>query len=43
MNIKVLGSGCSKCNALEKATADALKELNISIAIDHITDFVQIA
>lgn len=41
--IKVLGSGCAKCNALESATAEALKELGMSDAIDHVTDFTQIA
>lgn len=41
--IKVLGSGCAKCNALEAATVEALKELGMSDAIDHVTDFTQIA
>ena len=41
--VKVLGSGCAKCNALEAATAEALKELGMSDAIDHVTDFTQIA
>lgn len=41
--IKVLGSGCAKCNALEAATREALKELGMSDAIDHVTDFTQIA
>lgn len=27
--IKVLGSGCSKCNELEKNTKEVLKDLNI--------------
>ncbi len=41
--VKVLGSGCAKCNALEAATAEALKELCMDTAIDHVTDFAQIA
>lgn len=41
--VKVLGSGCAKCNALEKATRAALAELNMDTTIDHVTDFVQIA
>lgn len=41
--VKVLGSGCVKCNALEAATVDALKELGMDTAIDHVTDFTQIA
>lgn len=41
--VKVLGSGCAKCNALEQATREALAELGMEIAIDHVTDFTQIA
>ena len=42
-SIKVLGSGCDKCNQLEKATREALVELHMDTAIDHVTDFAQIA
>lgn len=41
--VKVLGSGCNKCNALEEATKKALTQLGMDTTIDHITDFVQIA
>ena len=41
--IKILGSGCAKCNALEAATREALGELGMDTAIDHVTDFTQIA
>ena len=41
--VKVLGSGCAKCNALEQATREALAELGMETAIDHVTDFAQIA
>lgn len=41
--IKVLGSGCAKCNALEEAVRAALTELGMDAAIDHVTDFAQIA
>ena len=41
--VKVLGSGCAKCSALEEATRDALKELGMDDAIDHVTDFSEIA
>lgn len=41
--VKVLGSGCAKCNALEKAAREALAELGMDTAIDHVTDFGQIA
>jgi small redox-active disulfide protein 2 len=42
-SVKVLGSGCAKCNALEAAAREALAELGMDTAIDHVTDFSQIA
>ena len=41
--VKVLGSGCSKCIALEDAVRAALEELGMDTTIDHVTDFSQIA
>ena len=41
--VKVLGSGCAKCHALEDAAKAALEELNMDTTIDHVTDFAQIA
>ncbi|NLW69537.1 MAG: thioredoxin family protein [Eubacteriaceae bacterium] len=42
--IKVLGSGCAKCNALEKAVKEALAELGMNeTTIEHVTDFGEIA
>jgi small redox-active disulfide protein 2 len=41
--VKVLGSGCAKCNQLEAATKAALEQLGMDTAIDHVTDFAQIA
>ena len=42
-DIKILGSGCAKCNQLEAAVKAALEQLNMDASIDHITDFTQIA
>lgn len=42
-SVKVLGSGCEKCNQLEKATKEALSELKMDTSIDHVKDFAQIA
>jgi small redox-active disulfide protein 2 len=42
-SVKVLGSGCAKCNALEAATKAALAQLGMDTTIDHVTDFAQIA
>ena len=39
----VLGSGCSKCQALEKAVCEALEELGMDTKVVHVTDFAQIA
>lgn len=41
--VKVLGSGCAKCNQLEAATKMALEQLGMDTTIDHVTDFVEIA
>ena len=41
--VKVLGSGCAKCNQLEAATKAALEQLGMDATIDHVTDFSQIA
>lgn len=42
-SVKVLGTGCAKCNALEAATKTALEQLGMDTTIDHVTDFSQIA
>ena len=41
--IKVLGSGCPKCNALEQSVREALAELGMEQVVDHVTDFTEIA
>lgn len=41
--VKVLGSGCDKCNQLDIVTREALKQLGMDTTIDHVTDFSQIA
>ena len=42
-SVKVLGSGCAKCNALETATKTALEQLGMDTTIEHVTDFAKIA
>lgn len=42
-SVKILGSGCAKCNALEAATKAALEQLGMDTTLDHVTDFSQIA
>lgn len=41
--IKILGSSCTKCMKLEKATRTAISELQLDYEIDHVTDFAEIA
>ncbi len=42
-SVKVLGSGCAKCNQLEAAARAALEQLGMDTSIDHVTDFAEIA
>ena len=42
-SVKVLGSGCPKCNALELAAKTALAQLGMDTEIEHVTDFAKIA
>ncbi len=41
--VKVLGPGCAKCNQLEANVKTALEQLGMDTAIEHVTDFSQIA
>ena len=42
MNIKVLGTGCAKCHALEKAVKEVVNELQIDATIEEIKDMKKI-
>jgi len=42
MKIKILGTGCAKCNQLENVTKEALKEMGIEVPIDHVKDIQKI-
>ncbi len=42
MDIKVLGTGCPKCKALEKAVIKSLSELNIQADVSKVEDIIQI-
>ena len=43
MDIKILGSGCAKCERLEDATRAASARLGIDPAIEKVTDPAEIA
>ena len=40
--IKVLGTGCSNCKNLEKATINAVAELDINASIEKVEDIQKI-
>jgi len=42
MNIKVIGTGCSKCKTLEKLTREVVVENNIAADITKVEDIVEI-
>lgn len=42
MEIKVLGTGCPKCKALEKATKEAVEKTGINANITKVEDIVEI-
>jgi small redox-active disulfide protein 2 len=43
MDLKILGSGCAKCNKLEAAARTAVDELGVEAEFDHVTDPAEIA
>jgi len=42
MEIKVLGTGCANCKNLEKATREAVAELNLNASVIKEEDIVKI-
>lgn len=38
MEIKILGTGCAKCNALEKAAKEAVQELGVDAKVTEVRD-----
>lgn len=43
MNIKILGSGCKNCVALERNTREALAEMDLDAEVTKVTDYPTIA
>jgi len=43
MEIKVLGTGCAKCNKLESMVNEVLAELNVDATVEKVTDIKEIA
>jgi len=42
MHIKILGSGCPKCNRLEQLTREAVAELGIEASFEHVKEMDRI-
>jgi small redox-active disulfide protein 2 len=42
MDIKILGTGCPKCNSLEKITRKALDKAGIEAQIEKVEDIMEI-
>lgn len=41
-SIKILGTGCSNCKNLEKATIKAVAELHVDASVEKVEDIQQI-
>ena len=42
MDIKILGSGCAKCQRLEQLTREVASELGLDVEIEHVRDIAKI-
>lgn len=42
MDIKILGSGCAKCQRLEQLTREVATDLGIEAQFDHVRDMAKI-
>jgi len=42
MNIKILGTGCARCHALEKTVKEAVNELQIDATVEEVKDMKKI-
>ncbi len=42
MEIKILGSGCARCQSLEKTTREAISELGLNATVEKVEDIQKI-
>ncbi len=42
MDVRILGTGCARCNRLEQLTREVAAETNTPIEVDHVTDMARI-
>lgn len=43
MEIKVLGTGCPKCNKLEKSVREVIRDMGVDAEVMKVTDLNEIA
>ncbi|MEO0093356.1 MAG: thioredoxin family protein, partial [candidate division WOR-3 bacterium] len=43
MEIRILGTGCPRCQELEKRTLEVLAEMNLAADVQKVTDLKKIA
>ena len=42
MDVKILGTGCARCNRLEQLTREVAAEIGATLEVDHVTDMKRI-
>jgi small redox-active disulfide protein 2 len=42
MNIKILGTGCTRCHALEKAVKESVEELELDATVEYVKEMNKI-
>ncbi|MCK9380001.1 MAG: thioredoxin family protein [Sulfuritalea sp.] len=42
MDIKILGSGCPKCQRLEQLTREVASEAGVAVDVEHVRDIAKI-
>jgi small redox-active disulfide protein 2 len=43
MDVKILGSGCTRCAATEKIVTEAVAESGVPATVEKVTDLLEIA
>ena len=42
LTVKILGSGCANCKRLEQLAQSVVKELDVEVSIEKVTDYAEI-
>ncbi len=42
MEVKILGTGCARCQRLEQLTREVAADCSVAIDVDHVTDMARI-